>query len=195
MAEKDRLTPQILGERVRTLEDEFFRKEDQRLTERLQELKSRTATREALAKASGIKSEAILDRLLDLGIRPEIVGALAVVPLAEVAWADGSLDDDERRAVLARAEQSGVAPGSTDHELLAGWLARRPDAKLLSAWKHMVQGLCEHMTPEQVADLRRGLIERARGIAKASGGVFGVGAVSAAEADMIDQLEAAFRSR
>jgi hypothetical protein len=195
MAEKDHLTPQILGERVRTLEDEFFRKEDQRLTARLQELKTRAVSREALAQASGIKSEAILDRLLDLGIRPEIVGALAVIPLAEVAWADGSLDNEERRAVLARAEQSGITPGSTSHDLLSSWLARRPDAKLLSAWKHMVQGLCEHMAPGQVADLRRGLIERARAIAKASGGVFGVGAVSAAEADMIAQLEAAFRNR
>jgi hypothetical protein len=195
MAEKDPATSQILGDRVRTLEDEFFRKEDQRLTARLQELKTRAMSREVLARASGIKSEMILDRLLDLGIRPEIVGALAVVPLAEVAWADGSLDDEERRAVLERAEQSGVARGSTDHDLLSSWLNHRPDAKLLSAWKHMVQGLCEHMTTEQVADLRRGLIERARTIAKASGGVFGLGAVSAAEADMIEQLESAFRKR
>jgi hypothetical protein len=195
MAEKEHPTPQILGDRVRTLEDEFFRKEDQQLVRRLQEMKTRAATREALARASGIKSESILDTLLDLGIRPEILGALAVVPLAEVAWADGSLDDRERQAVLARAEQSGIAAGSTEHDLLRSWLERKPDAKLLTAWKRMVEGLSEHMTRDQVEQLRAGLVERVRAVAKASGGVLGVGAVSRAEADMIDQLEAAFRHR
>jgi hypothetical protein len=185
-------TPQILGDKVRTLEDEFFRKEDQRLTARLRELQDKAASREALGKVSGIKNEAILDKLLQLGIRAEVVAALALVPLVEVAWADGSIDDRERRQILERAEKSGLAPGSTDHALLQSWLERRPDPKLLSAWIHMVEGLCEHMTPEQVRALRTDLIERARSIASASGGLLGVGKVSAAEADMIQQLESAF---
>ena len=57
----------------------------------------------------------------------------------------------------------------------------------------MVRGLREHMTPPQVESLRAGLIERAQAIAGASGGVLGVGKVSGAEADMIQQLESAFR--
>jgi hypothetical protein len=56
----------------------------------------------------------------------------------------------------------------------------------------MVAGLSEHMTPEQVQALRAGLIERVRAIASASGGLLGVGKISAAEADMIQQLESAF---
>jgi hypothetical protein len=185
-------TPQILGDKVRTLEDEFFRKEDQRLNARLRELQDKVSSREALGKASGIKNEAILDKLLQLGIRAEGVAALALVPLVEVAWADGSIDERERREILGRAEKSGIALGSTDHALLQSWLERRPEPKLLSAWTHMVEGLCEHMTPEQVRALRAELIERARAIASASGGLLGVGKVSAAEADMIHQLESAF---
>jgi hypothetical protein len=185
--------PQILGDRGRALEDEFFRKEDQRLMTRLRELRDRTASREALAKASGIKNEAVLDKLLELGVRPETVAALALVPLAEVAWADGSLDERERRLVLERAEKSGIAPGSSDYALLESWLERRPEPKLLSAWTQMVRGLREHLTPEQVEALRAGLIERAQAIAGASGGFLGVGKVSGAEADMIRQLESAFR--
>ncbi len=57
----------------------------------------------------------------------------------------------------------------------------------------MVQGICEQLNPEQVAALRSGLVERARGVAKASGGFLGAGAVSTAEEDMIRQLESAFR--
>jgi hypothetical protein len=184
---------QILGDKVRTLEDEFFRKEDQRLVERLKELRAREVSREALGKASGIKNAAILDKLLQLGIRAEVVAALTIVPLAEVAWADGSIDDKERQAILERAGQSGVVPGSTDYALLESWLERRPEPKLLTAWIHMVEGICEHMTPEQVETLRAGLVERTQAIASASGGFLGVGKVSAAEADMIRQLESPFR--
>ena len=110
--------PGILGDRGKSLEDEFFRKENARAIERLRELKERTTSRETLAKAIGITNEKIIDRLIELGIRPEIVSALAIVPLVEVAWADGSLDAKERQAVLERAEKSGIAPGTADHDLL-----------------------------------------------------------------------------
>jgi hypothetical protein len=185
---------QILGDRVRTLEDEFFRREDERLTQRLLELKHRETSREALATASGISNQAILDTLLNLGIRPEIIGALSVVPLAEVAWADGTLDAREKRAILDRAEKSGIAPGAIDHDLLRSWLDHKPEPKLLTAWTHLIQGMCEQLTDEQVTALRTGLVERARAIAKASGGLLGVGSVSTAEEDMIRRLESAFRS-
>ncbi len=65
---------------------------------RLRELKQKEITREALAKASGISNQVILDKLLDLDIRPEIVGALAIIPLVEVAWADGSIDAGRSRS-------------------------------------------------------------------------------------------------
>jgi hypothetical protein len=194
MSDSEHHGKQTLGDRVRTLEDEFFRREDERLTQRLRELKHREASREALATASGISNQAILDALLNLGIRPEIIGALSVVPLAEVAWADGTLDAREKRAILDRAEKSGIAPGAIDHDLLRSWLDHKPEPKLLTAWTHLIQGMCEQLTDEQVTALRTGLVKRARAIAKASGGLLGVGSVSTAEEDMIRRLESAFRS-
>jgi hypothetical protein len=194
MSDSEHHGKQTLGDRVRTLEDEFFRREDERLTQRLRELKHRETSREALATASGISKQAILDALLNLGIRPEVIGALSVVPLVEVAWADGTLDAREKRAILDRAEKSGIAPGAIDHDLLRSWLDHKPEPKLLTAWTHLIQGMCEQLTDEQVTALRTGLVERARAIAKASGGLLGVGSVSTAEEDMIRRLESAFRS-
>jgi hypothetical protein len=185
----------VLRETGRTLEDAFFHKEDQRAIQRLRELREREVTREGLSRASGIKNAAILDKLLDLGVRNETVAALAIVPLAEVAWADGSMDKKEERAILERAEKSGVEPGTPVHDLLRSWLERRPEPKLLTAWTHMVEGICEHLTPEQVDALRSGLVERARAIAMASGGLLGMGAVSRAEEEMIQTLGAAFRRK
>ena len=185
----------ILGERGRALEEEFFRKEDQRLTAKLRELKAKEASREELSRISGIKNTAILDRLVELGIHAETLVALSIVPLAEVAWADGAIDAKEAQAILDRAAKSGVTPGSPSHDLLKSWLERRPEPRLLTAWIHMVQGINENLTAEQVEALRAGLVERVQAVARASGGVLGVGKVSSAEAEMIRQLESAFRTK
>lgn len=185
--------PEILRDRGRSLEDEFFRREDQRLMERLKELSAAEATREALAKASGITKPAVLDMLIEMGVRAETVAALSIVPLVEVAWADGALDVGERRAVI---DQAGVNRDSAAGALLEAWLDRRPDPKLLTAWTHLVQGMCEHLDPDGAARLKTGLLERAGAVAAASGGLFGVGSkVSRSETAMLAKLEAAFAPR
>lgn len=58
----------------------------------------------------------------------------------------------------------------------------------------MVRGLSERMPPQELASLKAGLIERAKAVARASGGLLGIGAISTAEQDAIDRLETAFRS-
>ncbi|HSE95648.1 MAG TPA: hypothetical protein VLD61_07125 [Methylomirabilota bacterium] len=181
-----------LRERGRSLEDEFFRRQDAQLLARLRERKDAEARREALAKVTGITNAAVLDRLTKLGIRAETVAALRLVPLVEVAWADGTLDPSERNAILARAHESGIPSGSPEAALLEGWLAGPPDAALRSAWTQLVQGLCEVLQPAEIAQMRAGLLDRARAVAGASGGLLGLGKVSAAESEAIARLEAAF---
>ena len=185
----------ILSKQGKTLEDEFFRKEDERLIAKLRELKGKEASREELSRISGIKNTAILDRLMQLGIHAETLVALSIVPLAEVAWADGAIDAKEEQAVLDRAAKAGVTPGSSSYDLLKSWLERRPEPRLLTAWIHMIQGISENLTAEQVEALRAGLVERVAAVASASGGVLGMGKISSAEAEMIRQLESAFRTK
>jgi hypothetical protein len=48
--------PEILRDRGRSLEDEFFRREDKRLTERLNELRAAEATREHSARPQALRS-------------------------------------------------------------------------------------------------------------------------------------------
>jgi hypothetical protein len=185
--------PEVLRDRGRSLENEFFRREDQRLIARLTELKAAVANREALAKASGISNPAVLDKLLELGIHAETVAALSLVPLVEVAWADGKLDPKERRAILDHLPNAGIAAGSTAHGLLEAWLERPPDRKLLDAWTQLVKGISAQVSPDEAARLQADLLQRARMVASASGGVLGIGSkVSSAEAAKLAQLEAAF---
>lgn len=185
--------PEILRERGRSLEEEFFRREDARLRENLRQAAQRESTREALVRASGIKNLAVIDRLIALDVRPETVTALSLVPLVMVAWADGTLDASERAAVLAGVDNAEIAPDSPARALLESWLTRKPDPKLLEAWAQLVAGLGEQMSAEDVAALKAGLLDRARAVAGASGGFLGLGSkISDAEADVISRLEGAF---
>lgn len=180
-------------ERGRKAEEEFFHREDQRLIERLRALKAKETARDSLSKASGITNAAVLDKLLMLEIPSETVAALSVVPLVEVAWADGSLDAKERAAVLAHVADAGFAPGSAEHVLLEAWLQKRPDPKLLVAWTHLVEGMCEKLSPDEMGRMKSTLLERARSVARASGGTLGLGSkVSKTEAAMLSNLESAF---
>lgn len=176
-----------------TLEEAFFLAEDRRLIEKLQALKQMQETKQALADVSGITNDQVLEKLVSLGTTPETLAAIAVVPLVEVAWSDGEVDDKEREAILRGLGDSGVAPGGVEHQLVETWLERRPGPELLEAWKHYVQDICEKMDPANREAFRDEVLKRTLGVAEASGGLVGLWKVSAAEREMMEQLQAAFR--
>jgi len=187
--------PDILRERGKSLEDAFFRREDQKLLARLQELRKTELNRDELAKATGITKPEVLDRLLTLGIQTQTLAALSIVPLIEVAWADGKLDAKERQAVLGHAGDAGIAKGSPAYGLLEAWLQHRPSQQLLDAWHDLVRAIREQIGPEESERLKAEIIERARRVARASGGVLGLGSkVSGAEAAILASLERPFET-
>jgi hypothetical protein len=132
-------------------------------------------SRAALEKASGITNQAILEKLLELNVHAETVAALALVPLIQVVWADGHLDDKEREAVLSAAQSSGLTQGTVEYDLLEGWLSRQPDRNLLAAWQGYIEGLCEQLNEEERESLKNEWMGRARAVAEASGGILGLG--------------------
>lgn len=135
----------------------------------------------------------MLDQLLALKIQPEIVAALRIVPLVAVAWADGSLDEKEREAVLAGAKEAGIPADSAAYALLDAWLKRRPEPYLLAAWTTLVQGTSASLSEPEVRELEASLMERVRRVASASGGVLGLGSkVSKQEAAVLEKLSKAF---
>ena len=134
----------------------------------------------------------VLDLLLSHGIEADALAALALVPLVEVAWANGTLQDEEREAVMSAAVEVGIESGSRASELLATWLAYQPSPKLLEGWLAYMEVLREALGPQQRADLKADIAGRARRVAEAAGGILGLGAVSAKEADMLERIEGAF---
>ncbi|MCY2992159.1 MAG: hypothetical protein NTY19_30400 [Planctomycetota bacterium] len=178
---------------AKTLLDVFFHEQDQHLLNAFRARLERTDRRTQLAQISGIHDEAVLDRLIELNIGPDTLAAMAVVPLVCVAWADGKVQEAERQAVLAAAKTAGVPPQNGRYPLLEYWLNERPGAELLEAWEHYIQGLCQRLDEHEIGELKRDLLDRARDVAEAAGGIFGFGnKTSAAERAMLARLEQAF---
>jgi len=175
---------------ARALEDAFFTKENARLLEQLKEKQKREALREVVQ----IKDETFLDRLIELGIGPETVLALTLVPLIAVAWADGTLDGRERDAIIKAAEQKGVSPETAGHQLLETWLSRRPERELFDSWKQYVRGIWETFTDEERRRMRERTLDWALAVAEASGGFLGmISKVSPSERVVIEELEKVLR--
>ncbi|MBW2707019.1 MAG: hypothetical protein JRD84_12020, partial [Deltaproteobacteria bacterium] len=104
----------MLAAVAQTLEREFFAKEDERLLEKLRKKEKREALRELVP----VEDDAFLERLIELGISPETVLALMLVPLTAVVWADGKLEDREREAIIKAAEENGISQGTAEYQLL-----------------------------------------------------------------------------
>ncbi len=176
------------------LTDQFFKNRDQTLLDQMRKTRRSTEIKAALAEVAGIHDDHVLQKLVELDVNPETVAAIAIVPLVEVAWADGTLDAKEREAVLAAAAAQGIASGSVEHGLLASWLVQRPEPKLLEAWQHFVRGLCRKMAEPERLGLKRDILQRARAVATSSGGFLGVGKISDSEKDILETIESTFAS-
>src|SRR5262245_66141994 len=87
-------------------------------------------SKDELRKASGMSDDAVLDKLVALGLKANTIAALSLVPLIAVAWADGTIQDNERSAILQGAHGKGLEQGSDGHELLQTWLSKQPDDQL-----------------------------------------------------------------
>ena len=187
------MTDELFGDRRKALEEGFFAKQNERVKQLLRAKQEGQARREALVAASGIRDEGVLDKLVSLGLGAETLAALSLVPLVEVAWADGTIDAKERAAILAGIEKQGIAPASPAHELLEGWLSKRPDRQLLVVWKDYVKALAPSLDADALRVLRADLIGRALAVAEAAGGILGLGSkISKAEESVLRDLEQAF---
>ncbi len=184
------MTDGILDDRGKALEEIFFAKEGEKQRKALLEKEAAKNSKEALAAASGITDDAVLEQLIALDIHSDTVAALSLVPLVEVAWADGTMDDNERSAILSAAEDSGLSAESA--ALLDGWLATRPSYKVLSAWKDYVAELASTMDAAAKDKLKHDLLGRARTVAESAGGFLGIGKISSEEEDKLEELARAF---
>jgi hypothetical protein len=179
--------------RGKALEDMFFRQADHVLIEKKRQLEKTERSLATMSKVSGISSEIVLRKLIEMNVQLDVLATLSIIPLIEMAWADGKIEDEEREAVLKGAETYGLLKDQIGYNLLEQWLGRRPPAGLLESWVYYIRGLCPLLSGAERETLKTDFIQRARAVAEASGGSRGKKSkISLREHDVLAKLESAF---
>ncbi len=135
--------------------------------------------------------DALSHQLLLMGLDSTSVRVLPLLPLVQVAWADGAVQEAER-VLLQRLASEHYELGEEGMRVLKNWLHHPPSARLTQRGSAVLLALCERGGTLS-EDVLRDVVRFAREVAKAAGGFFGFGAIDANEAQAIAEIAAALQ--
>jgi hypothetical protein len=163
------MSKDIFGKREMYLEEEYFRKKEFELLEKLKTVFQKKMDKESIRQATGVTNEQLLDRMVEIQLKGEMMAAFQLYPLVEIAWADGDLSESEARSVLAAGEKQGIRAGTKAHEMLEQRLHKGPDPEVRKIWFLYADELRKNLSADELAVFRNDLLERARGVVAATG--------------------------
>ena len=175
---------------VRKREEEYFRRKDRELIERMRQAARDAQMREALEGRTGIHDEESLCQLESLGFTLETCALLPLIPLVQVAWAEAGVSAAERKAIVSFARARGIEAESAADQQLTSWLDHRPSEEMFHKATRLIAAMVGHHAEAAVDLSIEDLIARCEAIAHASGGVFGFGGVSANERAVLKEIAA-----
>lgn len=186
------MTKLAMHSRKIALEEIFFHHQDHELLAHLKEEQNEIKAIQLLAEATGINDKNVLKHAVKIGIRPETLAAISLIPLIQVAWADKIAGSKEKGLILNAAEASGIKKETPAYLLLESWLEHEPDSLLYETWSEYIHLLRSKMGKAQMENLRAEVLGRAMDVAESSGGILGIGNVSIAEKEIIRKLHNVF---
>ncbi len=128
-------------------------------------------------------SDAVAEEAMDLGFDKKTVRILHLVPLLQVAWSDGILDKDEKAAILKAAAKHGVEDGTEAYEFLELLTSQQPSDSFFKRTQHVIASLLDTDVEKEE------ILKDIESVAQASGGLFGLGKISAGERELIAELK------
>ncbi|MEP7341628.1 MAG: hypothetical protein ABI977_28105 [Acidobacteriota bacterium] len=164
MSNKDAFT-----EREHWLEEDYFRRKNQELINRIHQQQALEAERQQMAEVIGVNDQDLLEALQDLGFHEDTVQLLHIVPLVQVAWAQDGIADIERERILKLAHIRGIEPGSKAYEQLNQWLTVEPSQAFFENTLQAIALLLATLPPDQREASRQDLIQYSTYIASSVG--------------------------
>jgi hypothetical protein len=186
---------EFLDERRRASEDDYFRKRDRELIEKMRQAAATERDRSELSAKTGLDDPALLGELQDLGFTPQTLPVLPLVPIVQMAWAEGGITPAERTLLIKVARERGITEGSPADTLLAGWMARKPTNDVFEKATRLIRAMLESGAPDAQTMSADDLIKYCENIATASGGILGIGKISADERATLSEIATALKSR
>lgn len=169
-----------LAERGRALEEDFFRKKDRELIERVA-----AAHAARTSPQTTVSEPRALQELHDLGFTVDTVALLPLIPALQMAWAEGGVAAGDRQTLMNVARARGIANGSAAHQQLTEWSGRRPDDAVFSHANRLIRALLDVGTP---GTSQSGDVMTAAEQIAAAGSILGLAPLTAEEKTLVAQL-------
>lgn len=184
----------MIAERGRSIEDEYFRRKDRELIEKMRRAAAAAESRAEMGKRVGLTDPELLQELETLGFTPETVVLLPLVPVVQMAWAEGGVTATERSLILTLARARGIQDGDAADRQLSDWLDQRPAAHVFAHATRLIRAM---LAAPGHGDLSADdLVKYCESIADASGGILGfIGRVSAEERQLLASIAAELKGR
>jgi len=176
------------AERGRSLEEEYFHRKEREIIEKMRVQAAADEQRRRLGQETGVANDDVLRDLQDLGYTPETVMLLHLVPLIQIAWAEGGITQKERDLIVKAARSRGITAGSPADQQLDLWLAQRPSGELFEKTLRAIRTILQAQPDDVRAASEKDLLSLASAIATASGGIVGFRAVSDEERQILAHI-------
>lgn len=174
-------------------EEEYFQRENLEKKEKLRRKQQLQAIqqqeRESIAKTLATSQE-IADEAMDLGFDAETARVLPLIPLIQVAWADGKVTLAQSEKVLSKAEAYGVAPDTPAHDFLSLLLDKEPSTVFFKRANKVIKAIVDD---NPGGDITTNVLPWSQAVAEASGGFFGLtNPISKKERSALSQIASIF---
>ncbi|MFB6351063.1 MAG: hypothetical protein ABEN55_15675 [Bradymonadaceae bacterium] len=162
-------------------------REDVRREKRLEAI--RKQEKEGIAEALRT-SDDVAEEALELGFDQDTARVLPLVPLIQMAWADGNVSSAESRTVRELAKRFGLEPDSEAFDFLRLMLSEQPSDLFFERVNRVVRHLITSDTQTWDQDSLVDLVEE---VARASGGFFGLtNPINSDERDLLQEFAEEF---
>ena len=180
---------------ARSREEEYFWKKDQELIEKMRRAAAAEQAKRDMGAKAGLNDPEMIEELQALGFTTDTVVLLPLMPLVQIAWAEGGVSDAERQLIVKLARSRGIVEGSAADCQLSAWLASRPDAQVFARATRLIRAMLASPSPAQTGLTADDLVTYCESIAAASGGVLGMKRISAEERALISTIASELKAR
>ncbi len=112
----------------------------------------------------------MIQKAQELGHEPSSLPLLLLVPFIQVAWAEGSVQPSEQKAILRFAQWFNLV-GTPGYEQLLRWFDERPPEEFFERSMTELRELLDRLPPKQAERLRSLLKFGCNEVAHSSGAV------------------------
>lgn len=183
------------ADRRRKSEEDYFQKRDRELIEKMRKAAAAERARQEMGAKIGVDDPELIQEMEAVGFTPDTIVLLPLVPVIQVAWAEGGVSDSEAKLIVELARSRGIVAGSGADHQLAEWLKRRPDEQVFARAMRLIRALLD-THPQERHDLTPdALVSYCESVAAASGGFLGINKVSSEERALLASITAALKSR